>query len=102
VGKVLEFPPGGGFDRSYWLSRCAGFLVVTADGMRVGTVVELRYRSRLDQPDQLIVRAGRFGHRALVYSVQSVETITPAEARLVLTSGAAPIGSNDSLSNTAA
>jgi hypothetical protein len=94
VAEVLQFPVGGGgYDRTYWLSRCVGFLVVSADGMRIGTVVELRYGSRLDQPDELVVRAGRLGHRQLAYSVQTVQTIVPAQARLVLGPGAAPTGS---------
>jgi len=93
MGGVLQFPSAGGFDSAYWLSRCAGFLVVSGDGMRIGTVVELRYGSRLDQPDELVVRAGRLGHRLLVYSVESVEMIEPEQARLVLTPGASPIGS---------
>ena len=59
--------------------------------MRIGTVVELHYRSRLDQPDELVVRAGHFGHRLLIYRSEAVGTILPSEARLVLAVGAWPI-----------
>jgi hypothetical protein len=61
--------------------------------MRVGTVVELHYHSRVDQPDELAVRAGRFGHRLLIYRTEAVHAILPGKARLVLAAGAVPIGS---------
>ena len=93
MGEPIEFPVGRGFDRAYWLSRCEGFLVQDSDGMRIGTVVELHYYSRLDQPDELAVRVGRLGHRQLIYPAQAVQTILPSKARLVLAAGAAPIGS---------
>jgi hypothetical protein len=93
MGEPIQFPVGRGFDRPYWLSRCEGFLVQDAEGMRVGTVVELHYHSRVDQPDELAVRAGRLGHRLLIYRTEAVEAILPSKARLVLVSGAVPIGS---------
>jgi hypothetical protein len=93
VRERIQIPIGRGFDRAYWLSRCEGFLVETAEGMRIGTVVELHYRSRLDQPDDLLVQAGRFGLRLLTYPAEAVETIFPGQARLLLAAGAAPISS---------
>ena len=94
MAEVLQFPiGGGGYDRTYWLSRCVGFLVVSADGMRIGTVVELHYHSRVDQPDELAVRVGRFGHRLLVYRTEAVQAILPGKARLVLAAGVSPISS---------
>jgi hypothetical protein len=93
MGEPIQFPVGRGFDRRYWLSRCEGFLVQDAEGMRVGRVVELHYHSRVDQPDELAVRAGRLGHRLLIYRTEAVEAILPGKARLVLAAGAAPIGS---------
>jgi hypothetical protein len=91
--EPIQFPIGHGFDRAYWLSRCEGFLVEGADGTRIGVVVELHYRSRLDQPDELAVRAGRFGQRLLIYPVEAVQTIRPNQARLLLAAGSAPIRS---------
>jgi hypothetical protein len=91
--ETIHFPIGHGFDRGYWLSRCKGFVIADADGGRIGAVVELHYRSRLDQPDELAVRAGRFWRRRLIYRVSAVETIVPRESRLVLAAGAAPITS---------
>ena len=100
--EPIQFPIGRGFDRAYWLSRCRGFLVQDGDGMRIGTVVELHYRSRLDQPDELAVRAGRFGHRLLIYRTEAVRTILPSEARLVLAAGASPIRTGRQRSDDAA
>jgi hypothetical protein len=85
-----QLPVGHGFDRSYWLSRCEGFRVEDAEGMHIGSVVELHYRSRLDQPDELAVRGGLLGRRLLLYRADSVHTIIPAQARLVLALGAVP------------
>lgn len=93
MGELLEFPRGHGFDRAYWLSRCEGFLVEDAAGMRIGRVMELHYVSRLDQPDVLAVRAGRLGLRVLIYPAEAVQAILPTEGRLVLAAGAAPTGS---------
>ena len=78
MGEPIQFPVGRGFDRPYWLSRREGFLVEDAEGMRVGTVVELHYHSRVDQPDELAVRAGRFGHRLLIYRTEAVQAILRA------------------------
>lgn len=91
--ETVQFPIGRGFDRPYWLSRCEGFRVEREGGRRVGTVLELHYRSRLDQPDELAVRAGRLGHRLLIFGADAVETIWPSQARLVLAADAVPIKS---------
>ncbi len=91
--EPIHFPIGHGADRPYWLSRCEGFLVQDQEGTRIGTVVELHYRSRLDQPDELAVRAGRFGQRLLTYPADAIETILPMQARLLLAPGALPIRS---------
>jgi len=91
--EPIQFPIEHGFDRAYWLSRCKGFLVEDEEGMRIGKVYELHYRSRLDQPDELAVRAGPFGHRLLIYHTEAVQTILPNQARLVLAADASPIRS---------
>jgi len=91
--EPIQVPRGHGFDRAYWLSRCEGFLVEDAAGMRIGTVVEVHHQSRLDQPDALAVRAGRLGLRLLIYPTGAVQTIVPGEARLILAAAAAPIRS---------
>jgi hypothetical protein len=98
----IEFPRGRGFDRAYWLSRCEGFLVESADGSRIGTVVDLHYRSRLEQPDELVVRAGWLGRRLLIYSAEAVQTVVPGKARLILAAGATPSGNSRSEPDEAA
>jgi len=80
----LEFPRSRGFDRDYWLSRCAGFRVETAEGSPVGVVVELQYRSNLEQPDRLVVRGRWFARRVGIVPVASVAAILPSEERIVL------------------
>lgn len=68
-------------DREYWLSQCIGFTVDSDDG-RIGVVEELRFLSRADRPDHLIVRGGRFGRRQLVVNESDIETIVPREKRI--------------------
>jgi hypothetical protein len=80
----LEFPRSRGFDRAYWLSRCDGFLVETAEGRPVGRVVELQYRSEVELPDRLVVRGGWFARRVRIVPVASVAAILPSEDRIVL------------------
>jgi len=41
------------------LARCAGYSVRSAAGESVGTVAWVRYETRADCPDALVVRAGR-------------------------------------------
>ena len=65
-----------GFDRDYWLCRCEGFRVDSAEG-RIGFVRELRFDSRQEGPDLLAVRAGLFGTRLLLVPVEEVEEILP-------------------------
>jgi hypothetical protein len=74
---------GGSLGRGYWLSRCEGFEVESPAG-HVGTVEGLRFRSRLDQPDHLEIRAGRFGRQLLVVPVEDVEVVLSDEELVVL------------------
>lgn len=71
------------FDRDYWLSRCQDFHVLSPEGP-IGVVQEIRYGSRQDRPDVLIVRSGLFGRRVLVIPVERVQEIIPREQRIVL------------------
>jgi hypothetical protein len=87
--KVVGFPVGHGrLDRAYWLSRCEHFRVEQADGTPIGRVEELRYRSRLDEPDELTVRLGLFGLRRLTFPVEAVRRIHASQRRLTLAPGA--------------
>jgi hypothetical protein len=70
-------------DRDYWLSRCHGFTVEDDDGF-VGVVQQLEYRTRVDAPDILLVRQGRFRHRTTRIPTTAVTDIWPREHELVL------------------
>jgi hypothetical protein len=71
---------------SYALARCEGFEVDSPTGL-VGFVEGLRFISRIDQPDLLEVRGGRFGRQLLLIPVEEVEEVRVAE-ELVLVRGA--------------
>jgi hypothetical protein len=68
-------------DRSYALARCEGFEVDAPNGP-VGFVEGLRFISRIDQPDLLEVRGGRFGRQLLLIPIEQVEDVHVAEGRV--------------------
>jgi hypothetical protein len=76
--------------QDYWLRRCEGFTVCSPPEHHVGLVEEVRYRSRIDRPDVLVVRTSPFRQRHVIVPVEEVEEILPSEARIIL--HAAPLG----------
>lgn len=70
-------------DRSYSLARCEGFEVDSPTGL-VGFVEGLRFISRIDQPDLLEVRGGRFGRRLFLIPIQQVEEVRITEERVLV------------------
>jgi hypothetical protein len=86
MSRHLEFPRALSWDRDYWLCRCEGFRVDAPTG-RLGLVESVRFSSRLDRPDELLVRTGILGNRLLVVAVSDVEAVIPRRERLVLRSG---------------
>ena len=78
-------------ERSYSLARCEGFEVHSPTGL-VGFVEGLRFISRIDQPDLLEVRGGRFGRRLLLIPVEQVEEVRVAEERVLVRSALTPAG----------
>lgn len=88
-GRLAERPTAqvrsgrSALERGYSLCRCEGFWVDTPTG-RIGLVEGLRFRSRIDQPDLLEVRAGLLRRRLLLIPSDQVEDIFVAEERLVL------------------
>jgi hypothetical protein len=64
------------FKADDWLAQAEGFVVEGSRG-RLGVVEELRFHSRADRPDALIVRAGRLARRRLVIPVDAIEEILP-------------------------
>ena len=69
--------------RSRLLARCEGF-DVDAPGGPVGFVEGLRFGSRIDCPDVLEVRGGRFGRQLLLVPIDEVDEIHLADRCLVL------------------
>jgi hypothetical protein len=67
----------------YWLRRCHGFRVDSADG-RIGTVENVRFDSPPAAPQALVVRVGLFGKRLLIFPVSEVEAILPRQQLVVL------------------
>jgi hypothetical protein len=70
-------------DAEYWLCRCEGFSVESPAG-RFGFVEGLRFRSRLERPEALAVRAGLLGRRHLVVPVAQVAETAPSKSLIVL------------------
>lgn len=67
----------------YWLCRSEGFRVDSPDG-RFGLVEAVMFRTRPDEPDALIVRAGVLGRRLVIVPIQDVEEVLPRKERIVL------------------
>lgn len=72
-----EFPRPVRFGADYWLSRCVGFRIDWPDGH--GTVEEVRFGSRHDRPDVLVVRTGRVRRRRLLVATDDVASLLPRE-----------------------
>jgi hypothetical protein len=79
--------PGTASERGSALARCEGFQVDSPHGL-VGFVEGLRFGSRIDQPDLLEVRGGRFGRQLLLIPIEAIEEISPADERLVVRNAA--------------
>jgi hypothetical protein len=71
------------------LSRCEGFQVYSPGGP-VGFVEGLRFLSRIDRPDLLEVRGGRFGRQLLVIPVDEVEEVRVGDELVLLRSSPEP------------
>jgi hypothetical protein len=69
---------------AYSLARCEGFRVDAATGRPVGFVEGIRFVSRIDEPDLLEVRGGRFGRELLLIPIEAVAEVSPDEGRIVI------------------
>jgi hypothetical protein len=67
------------------LARCEGFQVDSPAGP-VGVVEGLRFVTRIDRPDLLEVRGGRFGRQLLVIPVDQVEEVRVGDELVLLRS----------------
>jgi hypothetical protein len=70
-------------DRSYSLARCEGFEVESPAGV-IGVVEGLRFASRIDQPDLLEVRGGRFGRQLVLIPSEQVDDVRVDEERVLV------------------
>jgi hypothetical protein len=84
MSVTATFPKSLSWDSDYWLSRCEGFRVDAPAG-RLGFVEEVRFVTRLDRPDLLVVRGGLAGRRVLLVPVTQVKEVVPRQERVVLT-----------------
>jgi hypothetical protein len=75
-------PSGAATNFDYWLGRCQGFRVDSHG--RVGVVEEVRYASRCDRPDVIVVRPGRLRGVLLIVPVEEVAEIFPGRELVVL------------------
>jgi len=69
--------------RFYWLGQCEGFRVDSPEG-RYGLVEAVMFRSRPDEIDALIVRAGVLGRRLVIVPIEDVGDVLPRKERVVL------------------
>lgn len=67
------------------LARCEGFDVFSPEGP-IGYVEGLRFVSRIDEPDLLEVRGGRFGRDLVLIPVEAVEEVSLEDERIVVRS----------------
>lgn len=74
-------------ERNYRLSSCLGFAAFDPGG-RIGFVADLRYGSRSDRPDFLVIRRGRVRRGKISVPVEQVVEIDMA-GRKVIVHGAA-------------
>jgi hypothetical protein len=77
------------FDADHWLSQSEGFVVESPCAGRIGIVESLRFYSRHDRPDELVVRVGRLGRRSITIRAEDVDAVLPREKKLILRSDAA-------------
>lgn len=84
MSRPLAFPRPLAWDHDYWLCRCQGFCVDSPAG-RIGRIAEVRFGSRLDRPDTLVIQTGLLKRR-LTVAVSEVDKVVPTQERLLLRS----------------
>ena len=83
TGEIFKSFTDPHADLGYWLARCEGFRVEAPAG-RLGTVSALRWESRADRPDRLVVRTGLLNRRELELQPAEIERIVPGQKLVVL------------------
>lgn len=93
-GAIMDeprFESFGGHSGEYWLRNCRGFEVRSADGHKLGTVIDVLFEKRSDRPDYLITRRGIVRIRTERIDVDRLWTVHPEQRRIVLrAAGEAP------------
>jgi hypothetical protein len=77
-------------DRNYWLGHCEGFAVFIG-GSRFGAIECIRFQTRLDRPDLLEVRCGRFGRQVLLIAIEEVDVVDPEKEAVILNASYRPL-----------
>jgi hypothetical protein len=68
------------------LARCDGFVVRERDGRTIGRIAWLRYASRADCPDVLVIqRRGRLGGRAGITEIPADRVVQVDRAARTIT-----------------
>jgi hypothetical protein len=75
--------------RNYSFARCEGFQVDSPTGP-VGFVEGVRFVTRIDEPDLLEVRAGRFGRELVLIPTEQVVDVRQEEGLIVVRSRPTP------------
>jgi len=88
--QIPQVRPAERYDRTYWLNRCQGF-EVAARGCRLGVVSEIRYASRADTPDLIVVRTGHLRPDLQLIPIDQVETIDADSGSIELNAEATAI-----------
>ena len=68
-------------ERDYWLNRCVGF-AVEAEGRISGRVALLKYRSRADRPDALVIQQSPLVEHRFSLRAEDVRAVDPWRERV--------------------
>jgi hypothetical protein len=88
----IELPP---IDPERLLAECEDFLVDGRDGRQIGVVERVETSAATGEASALVVSAGWFGHRRLRVEAQAVETLLPAERRVIVDESRVTSAGND-------
>ena len=88
-------------EREYWLNHCVGF-AVEAEGRLRGRVALLKYRSRADRPDVLVVQQSPSVGRRFSLRAEDVRAVDPWRERVYVSEQPSTVAAGLAPANTAA